>query len=196
MGNFLYGGKRPTNITYQGKDVQTVKYNGIIVWARADVYSITGTVYGNNFGEECQNCWDMSHDCQCESYDDYQYKIKLTFSGVTRFPIKYVSKSGATVSLEKTAVTGSGNTYTYESKYIDDGGNAQNESFNSTTAINTVKSLYPASGVNGYSTISSININTKDEAYSDCGGGTTDCTTDCECQCDCDNDGQCDCSED
>lgn len=192
MGNFLYGGKRPTSITYQGKDVQTLKYNGVVVWTRADVYSITGTVYGNDFGGQCKDCWDMSHDCQCESYNDYQYKIKLTFSGVTRFPIKYVSKSGATVSLEKTAVTGSRNTYTYESKYIDDGGNAQDESFNSTTAINTVKSLYPASGVNGYSTISSININTKDEAYSNCGGGTTDC----DCQCNCDSDGQCDCSED
>lgn len=177
---------------YNGKEVQTVKMDGVVVWTRTNVYSITGTVYGNNFGEQCKDCWDMSHDCQCESYNDYQYKIKLTFSGVTRFPIKYVSKSGATVSLEKTAVTGSGSTYTYESKYIDDGGNAQDESFNSTTAINTVKSLYPASGVNGYSTISSININTKDEAYSDCGGGTTDC----DCQCDCDSDGQCDCSED
>ena len=34
MGNFLYGGKRPTNITYQGKDVQTLKYNGVVVWQR------------------------------------------------------------------------------------------------------------------------------------------------------------------
>lgn len=32
MGNFLYGGKRPTSITYQGKDVQTLKYNGVVVW--------------------------------------------------------------------------------------------------------------------------------------------------------------------
>lgn len=32
MGNFLYGGKRPTSITYQGKQVQTVKYNGVVVW--------------------------------------------------------------------------------------------------------------------------------------------------------------------
>lgn len=34
MGNFLYGGKRPTSITYQGKDVQTLKYNGVTVWQR------------------------------------------------------------------------------------------------------------------------------------------------------------------
>lgn len=34
MGNFLYGGKRPTSITYQGKDVQTLKYNGVVVWSR------------------------------------------------------------------------------------------------------------------------------------------------------------------
>lgn len=34
MGNFLYGGKRPTSITYQGKDVQTLKYNGVVVWQR------------------------------------------------------------------------------------------------------------------------------------------------------------------
>lgn len=34
MGNFLYGGKRPTNITYQGKDVQILKYNGVTVWER------------------------------------------------------------------------------------------------------------------------------------------------------------------
>lgn len=162
MGSFLYDGKRPTSITYQGEQVQTLQYNGVTVWTRAYVYSITGTVYGNDFGGQCKDCYDMSHDCDCEAYIDYQYKIKLTFSGVTNFPIKYVSKSGATVSLEKTAVTGSGNTYTYESEYIDDGGDAQSESFNSTTAINTVKSLYPASGVDGYSTISSININTED----------------------------------
>jgi hypothetical protein len=34
MGNFLYGGKRPTSITYQGKDVQTLKYNGVTVWEK------------------------------------------------------------------------------------------------------------------------------------------------------------------
>lgn len=32
MGNLLYGGKRPNSITYQGKQVQTVKYNGVTVW--------------------------------------------------------------------------------------------------------------------------------------------------------------------
>lgn len=67
MGNFLYGGKRPTSITYQGKDVQTLKYNGVVVWqryvpvpagskqvttsftvpARVTVVKIVGTSYGD-----------------------------------------------------------------------------------------------------------------------------------------------------
>lgn len=34
MGNFLYGGKRPTSIIYQGKDVQILKYNGVTVWSK------------------------------------------------------------------------------------------------------------------------------------------------------------------
>ena len=55
MGNFLYGGKRPTSITYQGKDVQTLKYNGVVVWQRyvpvpaeskeVTVVKIVGTSY-------------------------------------------------------------------------------------------------------------------------------------------------------
>lgn len=44
MGNFLYGGKRPTSIIYQGKDVQILKYNGVTVWER--FAPVTKTFYG------------------------------------------------------------------------------------------------------------------------------------------------------
>lgn len=50
MGNFLYGGKRPTSITYQGKDVQTLKYNGVTVWER--FAPVTKTFYFSNPEEE------------------------------------------------------------------------------------------------------------------------------------------------
>ena len=43
MGNFLYGGKRPTSITYQGKDVQTLKYNGVTVWEKFVLEPVTKT---------------------------------------------------------------------------------------------------------------------------------------------------------
>lgn len=43
MGNFLYGGKRPTSITYQGKDVQTLKYNGVVVWKKFVLEPVTKT---------------------------------------------------------------------------------------------------------------------------------------------------------
>ena len=50
MGNFLYGGKRPTNITYQEKDVQTLKYNGVTVWSKlvTQAHSHTATWKGRD----------------------------------------------------------------------------------------------------------------------------------------------------
>ncbi len=53
MGNFLYGGKRPTNITYQGKDVQTLKYNGVTVWER--FAPVTKTFYWSDSGEKTED---------------------------------------------------------------------------------------------------------------------------------------------
>lgn len=50
MGNFLYGGKRPTSITYQGKDVQTLKYNGVTVWEK--FAPVTKTFYFSNSEDE------------------------------------------------------------------------------------------------------------------------------------------------
>lgn len=51
MGNFLYGGKRPTSITYQGKDVQTLKFNGVTVWENVPTnvtsYSATSSAFDN-----------------------------------------------------------------------------------------------------------------------------------------------------
>ena len=34
MGNLLFGGVRPSNILYNGKEVQTVKLDGVVVWQR------------------------------------------------------------------------------------------------------------------------------------------------------------------
>lgn len=67
MGNLLFGGVRPSNILYNGKEVQTVKLDGVVVWqryvpvpagskqvtttfivpARVTVVKIVGTSYGD-----------------------------------------------------------------------------------------------------------------------------------------------------
>lgn len=59
MGNFLYGGKRPTSITYQGKDVQTLKFNGVTVWENVPTnvtsYSATSSAFDNKEEEYVVN---------------------------------------------------------------------------------------------------------------------------------------------
>lgn len=46
MGNFLYGGKKPASIKYNGVAVQVLKYNGVVVWQAMDSYVITGKLIG------------------------------------------------------------------------------------------------------------------------------------------------------
>ena len=55
MGNFLYGGKRPTNITYQGKDVQTLKYNGVTVWEKFVLEPVTKTFSWDDMGHKTED---------------------------------------------------------------------------------------------------------------------------------------------
>lgn len=176
MGNLIYGGKRPNAIKCNGTAVRTVKYNNAVVWQAMDSYKITGTVFGSGdrtiidcSGPDC----GPSDNCNCDCrYDetDYTYKIQLTFADVHRFPIKYVSKSGATVTINQSQVSGSGTTFTYTSDYLQNG--STDENYNANEGINTVKSLYPSSGVSGYSSIASISINAKDEGVSQCTSGS------------------------
>lgn len=129
-----------------------------------DIYGITGTITGSYLNKtiNCEDC-----DCDCMSPDqcncmsdcttniaDYRYQIKLTFTGVTKFPIQYTSKSGAVVQIAKSQVSGSGTTYTYTSGYVDENNSSVNESFD----ISKINSLFPSSGVSGWSTITSINV--------------------------------------
>lgn len=181
MGNFLYGGKKPASIKYNGVSVQVLKYNGVVVWQAMDSYVITGKLIGKG----TKHSWDCNceiddchseQNCNCNcsnSGDDYEYSLQLTFSGVSRFPIKYVSKSGATVSIEKTAVSGSGNTYTYTSETFNSShpsmtGSDCSESFDMNSGIEELKSIYPASGLSSYSSIASINITAQNNGVSDC----------------------------
>lgn len=55
MGIFLYGGKRPTNITYQGKDVQTLKYNGVTVWEKFVLAPVTKTFTWGDRGSKTED---------------------------------------------------------------------------------------------------------------------------------------------
>ena len=172
MGNLIYGGKRPNVIKCNGTAVRTVKYNNAVAWQAMDSYKITGTVFGSGNRTTISECFEdcspgQSENCNCDcDHDetDYTYKIQLTFAGVHRFPIKYVSKSGATVTINQSQVSGSGTTFTYTSNYLQNG--YTDESYNANEGINTVKSLYPSSGVSGYSSIASIGIGTKDEGVS------------------------------
>lgn len=172
MQNFIYGSGKPSKIIYNGQAVQKVVYGNTTVWTADDSYVITGTLYGqgvNGYVDvECVNC-PSSTEYDRQYYTDYSYKLSLTFSGVTKFPIKYISKSGATVSLEKSSVSGSGTTYTYNyNTYLNNDSGTSDESFDVNEGIKALKSIYPASGVDGYSSISSINISTKDEGVTNC----------------------------
>lgn len=55
MGNFLYGGKRPTSITYQGKDVQTLKYTGVTVWEKFVLAPVTKTFTWSDRGSKTED---------------------------------------------------------------------------------------------------------------------------------------------
>ncbi|MGN8831181.1 hypothetical protein ACTQV0_12805 [Selenomonas montiformis] len=188
MGNFLYGGKKPASIKYNGASVQVLKYNGVVVWQAMDSYVITGKLIGKG----TRHSWDCNcetNDCHSEqncncncsnSGDDYEYSLQLTFSGVSRFPIKYVSKSGATVSIEKSAVSGSGSTYTYTSGTFNVNqpsmtGKNCSESFDMNSGIEELKSIYPASGLSSYSSIASINITAQNNGVSDCVSESNNC---------------------
>ena len=178
MGNFLYGGKKPASIKYNGVAVQVLKYNGVVVWQAMDSYVITGKLIGkgtrHSWDCNCSDCRSGYSDCDCSgSGDDYEYSLQLTFSGVSRFPIKYVSKSGATVSIEKSAVSGSGSTYTYTSGTFNVNqpsmaGENCSKSFDVNSGIEELKSIYPASGLSSYSSIASINITAQNNGVSDC----------------------------
>lgn len=201
----------PKDIQLNGTAVKEVWFDGKKVWPVIQNYVITGTIFGKgkrateNCGGGNRQCQDgsgsLSINCQCDNcqreHDDYTYKIQLTFAGVDKLPIKYVSKSGATVIINQSELTGSGTTYTYTSDYLQN--DKTDESFGEDEGINTVKSLYPESGVPGYSVISSINIEVKDEGV----GQSSDIPKDCDCSSDCSNCGDdclgdmgdCDCAD-
>lgn len=198
MGALKYVNAVPKDVRYYGAAVNVVKFDGVVVWQRLETYGITCTITGQGYetitdcncsgGGNCNcgqsdNC-DCSRDCNCESTTNrYDYTLAMTFTGVRKFPIKYVSKSGAAVTIEQSAVKGSGTTYTY-SRTI----GTSDASFSNANALEAVKSVYPASGISGYSQIGSITVSYKNNGVSvdDQRTGCTNCDSQCENRdCDC-----------
>ena len=176
MGALKYVNAVPKDVRYIGAAVNVLKYNGVVVWQRMDTYGITCVITGTgnvsyydcNCGrDECSapsDCTDCRTDCDCEHQDhDYDYVISITFTGVRRFPIKYVAKAGNTVSIEKSAVVGSGTTYTYKGSANVEGAT----SFSNASALEAVKSFYPVSGVSGWRSIGSISASYKNNGVSE-----------------------------
>ena len=83
MGNFLYGGKKPASIKYNGVAVQVVKYNGVVVWQAMDSYVITGKL----IGEGVRHSWD----CNCETDDCHlANKIVIVIARTVKMTINIV----------------------------------------------------------------------------------------------------------
>lgn len=167
-----------------------------------DEYVITGTLlttktwHAVDVGEtNLPGGWSgRDCDCQGEGYElETCYELELVFSGAIKYPpIKYISKTGATViidpnKLKRDAAKG---TYTHN--------------FGTMWSLDEIQSVYPRTGVTGYSTIKSCDITERtEEPASDCGNcnGESNCQgmgDDClydgyDCDCfDCDQDcGQC-----
>lgn len=158
----------PELVKYENREVEGIRFNGAVIWEKITPYDIECSLEGEG-AEDRYNCncsesrggWsdNCDCDCNCESVEySYYYTLTLTFRNVHKLPIRYISASGASVTLEQTALTGGGTTYTYTSSPERIGG----ESFRNADALEAVKSLYPFAGVSGYSRISSVRTTYKD----------------------------------
>ena len=130
-----------------------------------DEYDITGTLLTGedwyNTGN-CGNCNNLSgRDCDCQG-EGYElrtcYELSLTFGGIIKnLPIKYISKSGATVIIEllKLKYDKTKNTYTHD--------------FGTMWTLDEVKAVYPKANIVGENLIRSCKIvERKQETPKDC----------------------------
>lgn len=198
----------PKDIQLNGTAVKEVWFDGKKVWpifaVIIDEYTVTGTLITKDYWyttiEECSGeCYQDPHgsmsdrNCDCYGREGYElatcYRLELTFSGkIDHLPIKYISKSGATVIIEtnKLKHDKDKNTYTHE--------------FDTMDTLEEIQSIYPDTGVTDYSIIKSCDITEqKYEAPElDCDCGEENCEDDCiNCVSDdCISDmGDCDCAD-
>ena len=174
--SFILSGNTPKSFQFNGAAVKEIWYGGKKIWPTfiMDEYVITGTLTTKEFGEPIGDCngngtstWSgRDCDCQGEGYElAAYYKLELVFSApIKHFPIKYISRSGATVIIEinKFKYDEEKRTYTHD--------------FGTLKSLEELQSVYPAAGVDEYSSIKSCNIvNVKYEPPADCGN------VDCQC---------------
>ena len=187
--SFYYNNELIREVYYNNQKVNEVYYNNELVFP--DWYNITGTLVTDkhtiisNCEHSDDNCdchsdynCDCHHDCT-SSEETIVYHFTIKFGGqINFFPVKYISKSGALVTIAKDKLKIENGLYTY--------------TFADITNINDVKSVYPASGVTAYCIVKSINIT---ESTTNTSEETAEC--DCNCQGNCsDNNCDCDCAGD
>ena len=190
--SFYYNNELIREVYYNNQKVNEVYYNNELVFP--DWYNITGTLVTDKHTiiSNCEHSDDNNCDCHsdiincnchydCTSLEEtiiYHFTIK--FGGqINFFPVKYISKSGALVTIAKDKLKIENGLYTY--------------TFADITNINDVKSVYPASGVTAYCIVKSINIT---ESATNTSEETTEC--DCNCSSNCNCSGNCsenDCQE-
>lgn len=171
--SFYYNNELIREVYYNNQKVNEVYYNNELVFP--DWYNITGTLVTDKHtitsncehSEDCDchsNCNNCNYDCT-SSEEKIIYHFTIKFGGqINFFPIKYISKSGALVTIAKDKLKIENELYTY--------------TFADTTNIDDVKSVYPASGVTAYCIVKSINITESTT-------NTSEEITDCNCLSNC-----------
>lgn len=188
--SLFFSGSEPKTIQLNGTAVKEVWFDGKKIWPIVvtviDEYTITGTLTTGLYWEKenadsdceavdqcygnCQNA-SMLIDCAGEGYESFVgYKLELIFSApIKHFPIKYISKSGATIIIEinKFKYDKEKGTYTHDFGVLKD--------------IEQVQSIYPAEGVKDYSVFKSCNITNVNEVPEDCSEPDCQCSEEINC---------------
>lgn len=181
--SFILSGNTPKSFQFNGAAVKEIWYGGKKIWPTfiMDEYVITGTLTTKEFWEpvgggesNCVNWSGRDCDCQGEGYElAAYYKLELVFSApIKHFPIKYISRSGATVIIEINKF-----------KYDEEKGTYTHD-FGTLKSLEELQSVYPVAGVDEYSSIKSCNITEQEyEAPENC--NCVDCSDcgrdDCDC---------------
>lgn len=196
--SFILSGNTPKSFQLNGAAVKEIWYGGKKIWPTfiMDEYVITGTLTTRELWESVgggettlPGGWSgRDCDCQGEGYElATYYRLELTFSGnINHLPIKYISKTGATVIIEanKLKHDKDKNIYTHD--------------FDTKDTLEEIQSIYPDTGVTDYSIIKSCDITEQEyeppESNCDCGENCEDCIN-CVSD-DCLSDmGDCDCAD-
>lgn len=169
--SFYHNDKLIREVYYNNRKVNEIYYKNKLVFP--DWYNITGTLvtdkhtiisnceYSDDCSNHSENC---GHHYDCTSSEETTlYHFTIKFGGqINFFPVKYISKSGALVTIAKDKLKIENGLYTY--------------TFADITNIDDVKSVYPASGVTAYCIVKSINITESTT-------NTSEEITDCDCNC-------------